>query len=214
MACIDINGTATSAMNVTVTNCTFTWSRVGTNLYDNSTVFLEVYNATVTNNTFTAAAGSGAMTAIEIHGGPAVAKGNVITGFCGGVNVVCSYAIQAGSPSGNMLIQGNTITGANFGVLFWSDAGMTLRNVTVTGNKIHLSNADWDAYWSAGVAPIPSETGTFDTLTVTNNSITFQSTKSTSYSTVLTQGVDFITIGTVKNCMASNNSIINLPTRK
>ena len=137
----NINTIATGGgtSNVTVSGNTFT--NVNLPWHDHSAVYTSGQNATITNNTFTAAHG---ITAIEVHGNGALVTGNTIRGFYRGVNIVANHTT----------FSGNTITGSLGPVELWSTEGRGLSNVTVTGNKLGQNVTNWASYLKSVKIPM------------------------------------------------------------
>ncbi|MCY2930942.1 MAG: hypothetical protein NTV86_15930 [Planctomycetota bacterium] len=209
---INLNGPATVAKNATVTNCNLKFIQVGTVGYDNAGVYVEALNANISNNTFQSTT-SFWSSAIELHGGPARAVGNTITGYQMGINVVDADPGDVTSPSGNMIVQSNIIRDVAYGVMMWSRQGQTLRNVSITNNDITLGKR-WRIGWAAGISANYGgwgANGTYDGITVTGNTVRFEIGDLRSLDRLHSGAVNSRTTGIVKNWTVSNNTLVNPP---
>jgi hypothetical protein len=218
--CINLAGYAATAQNAIVIGSTFQFQPVGTGAYDHCGLYFECINQFAIDNVFAGqistaiAAGS----ALELHGGPGVAVGNQISDVFVGINLCAAYSVYSvGSPSGDMLVESNTISDVCLGIEFWSDPIVMLSNVTVTNNVINVDNADWSGVWApgcewtAGIAMQPNQTGPFEDITVTNNLINFQN-ETQPVGSFISAGVIFYThAGLIGSCVAADNTVNNLP---
>ncbi|WP_158289363.1 glycosyl hydrolase family 28-related protein [Paenibacillus flagellatus] len=200
-----------SAQNATITNCRFNFVKAnGDPEYDNSAIYLNGRNHTVSNCLFYAAPGQKARGAIETHGGQSVVTNNVSDGYYTGVN------IQANSKDihGDITVNSNTFSNANQGIQLWPYKHYALRNVTVSGNTIHLANTVHQRYTTTGISSAggTTETGAFENITITGNTITFQeepayrsSMNEAAYGIGLVKDID------MTNVLIAGNLIKNAP---
>jgi hypothetical protein len=201
-----------NAKYATITGCHFNFVMAkGDPSYDNSAIYVNGKNHTVTNCTFYAALGQKARGAIETHGGQSVVSNNVSDGYYTGVNV------QANSTSGehaDITVIGNTFSRANQGIQLWPLKTHALRNVTISGNTISLSNLDHQRPLACGIdsAGGPQETAGYENITITGNTIIFQEelTKRAGLSDAA-YGIGFHRDVDLKNVTISDNVIKNAP---
>ncbi|MCY2931684.1 MAG: hypothetical protein NTV86_19765 [Planctomycetota bacterium] len=209
---INLNGPARAARNAVVTGCNLKFVQVGAAGYDNAGVYVECYTADVSHNTF-AATTNFSSSAIELHGGPARAVGNTISGYQAGINLVHAANGDPDSPGGDMTVRANVMRDVGYGVLLWSREGDMLRNVAIEGNDIALGKR-WRCGWVAGITVNhggPEVSGMYDRVRVTGNTIRFEPGDTRSLDRGHSGGVNFNTTGIVINSTASGNTVVNLP---
>jgi len=108
--------------------------------YDNSTVYLEGSQQIVSGNTFVSTLSDRAIGAIETHGGRSTITNNTSNNYATLVNVVGSDGrYQQSLDPSDILIANNSITCGQLGITLLPPAS-GLRNVSITGNTIHICN--------------------------------------------------------------------------
>ncbi|MEF3304940.1 glycosyl hydrolase family 28-related protein [Paenibacillus sp. GYB003] len=196
----------------TITNCRFHFVKAnGHPEYDNSAVYLNGQNHTVSNCLFYAAPGQKARGAIETHGGQSVVSNNVSDGYYTGVNVQANGASTAHA---DITVTGNTFSNANQGIQLWPMNANPLKNVTISGNTIHLANTVHLRNTTTGISSAggPAETGAFENITITGNTIVFQ--EELAYRSSLNEsayGIGLVKENDVTNVVISGNMIRNAP---
>ncbi|MDF2718544.1 MAG: hypothetical protein K0R28_5469 [Paenibacillus sp.] len=195
-----------------ITNCYFNFVMAkGSGNYDNSAVYLNGRNHSVSNCLFYAAPGQKARGAIETHMGQSVVSNNVVDGYYTGVN------LQAGSGSDDrcdMTITGNTISNANQGIQIGPYRNHPVKNVTVSGNTISLANTVHRRGLTTGIASAgwTTENALFENITVTSNTIVFQEEfELRPEMQALAYGIGFTHNSDMSNIIVSNNIIKNAP---
>jgi hypothetical protein len=116
-----------SGASVSVTNTTFTNIGAGAGYHDHSSIVASANNIEIANNTFIAAGGNAAVTAIETHsyGYPPVPKGmvtpqlvtgNVVQNYFNGMNL----SGQSYIPTSGVTVTHNQLSGVTAGIILWS----------------------------------------------------------------------------------------------
>lgn len=221
---ISIN--APAAEDARIINCYFHFVRgVSSTDYDNSTIYFTCANHAAIGNIFKADVGEGARGAMETHDGQSVITGNVSDGYQTGVNIVNAANIGGSLRENNdITVSGNTFARACYGIRLWSVTGSTLRNVTVSGNTVSLSQVDHNEIGSSGInleyASGTTLNGSFENITIANNSISFQPELNRSVdgdgnalAASSTWGIGLSPAGNVKNLQVINNVIRNAPVK-
>lgn len=187
--------------------------------YDNSGIYFQAKYHRIQNSTFLSASGSGALAAIETHGGPSNVSGCITHGFATGVNAVTwSGAITEGNAN-DINIGGNTFSDAALAISVWCVTGHTDRSVNIVGNLISINQADRLAGDYAGIRLVNDAVsgtlnGTIDGLSILGNQIRFQAEERTPPSTEsLTGGIVIDQQGAVLNLTLENNKVYNAPTQ-
>ena len=111
---------------------------VPTAYYDNSTVYLEGSQQVVTGNTFVTTLDQFAIGAIETHGGRSTIANNTTNNYAVLVNVADTLHGYTQLPN-DIVVANNSLTCAQNGITLWP-VTQNLRNVSVTGNAIHICN--------------------------------------------------------------------------
>ncbi|TMV52146.1 hypothetical protein FE783_04165 [Paenibacillus mesophilus] len=202
--------------NATVNNCTFHFVHArGFDGYDNSAVYMNGSNHTVTNCRFYAAPGEKAMGAIETHTGKSVIANNVSDGYVTGVHIQSS---ETSGEHADMTVSNNTFTNAVHAIQFWPYKQHSLKNVTVSGNTIHLANARAQRTMMVGIGAYPGflppdHTGSFENITIVGNTILCEEefTKRTNLLEGFCYGIGFVRDTSVRNVVISSNIIKNAP---
>jgi hypothetical protein len=152
-ACTGINTVVVNGptcTDVEVKDCSFHFLPLGASPagYDNSAVYVEGYNFTVAGNRFSAAVGSGARAAIELHGAGGSCVGNNSDGFLTLVNVVPWSATTLGQAdaaahlSTSHVVAGNVADRCARGISIWP---MEIRVATARGGGASTLTLDEDA---------------------------------------------------------------------
>ncbi|MEF3305459.1 glycosyl hydrolase family 28-related protein [Paenibacillus sp. GYB003] len=202
-----------------VRNCYFKFVRAnGAPNYDHATVYFNCDNHYAVNNVFVADVGDKAYAAIETHNGLSVISGNVMEGYCTGVNV-CSAS--TGQPmaraSSDITVVGNTIGRTNHGIRLWPFTGQRLSNVTIAANTISVASADHREMTSSAISIVPEGvnqtlSGTVDNLTISDNTIRFQvEPEARTMSESFVYAIGLASYGHVRNVSVYNNSIVGAP---
>ncbi|TMV46261.1 hypothetical protein FE783_26595 [Paenibacillus mesophilus] len=195
-----------------ITDCYFNFVMArGNGTYDNSAIYLNGRNHTVSNCFFYAAPGQKARGAIETHMGQSVVSGNVVDGYYTGVN------LQAGNAADercDMTVVNNTISNANQGIQIGPYNANPVKNVTIAGNTISLTNKAHKRNLTIGISSAAwSNVKTlFENITVANNTIVFQ--EEFEFRTELQSnayGIGFTHDSDLSNVVISNNVIKNAP---
>jgi len=153
-----------------------TGNPINTGIYDNTAAYLKGRNIIATNNRFFVEDKKGicAFGALEIHGGEAVASGNVSTNYAVCVAVVGD---KDWSDISNICITGNVAINANCPFMvnpFAADEPSTgLANVTISNNVAKIAQRRWGRYYWGGIA-YNSGTGFLHNLTITGNTLWFE----------------------------------------
>ncbi|MEF3307732.1 glycosyl hydrolase family 28-related protein [Paenibacillus sp. GYB004] len=197
-----------------ITNCYFNFVLAkGNGTYDNSAIYLNGRNHLVANCLFHAGPGQKARGAIETHLGQSTITNNVMDGYYTGVN------LQAGNVSGSddrcdMTITGNTISNANQGIQIGPYKTFPVKNVTVSGNTISLSNLRHKRGLTTGIASASwtNDSTFFENITVTGNTIVFEEElEPRADMQALAYGIGFTHNSDIRNVVISNNIVKNAP---
>ncbi|MEF3303644.1 glycosyl hydrolase family 28-related protein [Paenibacillus sp. GYB003] len=195
-----------------ITDCYFNFVMArGNGTYDNSAIYLNGRNHTVSNCFFYAAPGQKARGAIETHLGQSVISNNVVDGYYTGVN------LQAGNSADgrcDMTVTNNTISNANQGIQIGPYNANPVKNVTVAGNTITLTNKVHKRNLTTGISSAAwSNVKTqFENITVANNTIVFQ--EEFDFRTELQSnayGIGFTHDSDLSNVVITGNVIKNAP---
>jgi hypothetical protein len=160
-----------------VTDCAFRFVMRDDNPdYDNSAIYLEGSNYTLSGNRFASVPtpyheGRACM---QAHGGPAQIVNNTATGYQTLVSIGASYF--AGGPSSDIVCRDNTITDALIGIMLWPIGTNTLANVTVANNTIAVAQLKHGTADTGGISVVfsPYAQGLAASIAVTGNTIRFQ----------------------------------------
>lgn len=195
-----------------VTGCYFQFvMRDGNPDYDNSMVYVQATNYTLSNNLFETEIipDRGGRACMEAHGGPATVEDNTSRGFRTGVNITNAYYV--GGSLGDVVCRNNSFTDAMLGILLWPTVPNKLANVTITNNRIELAQARHRAVESSGIAAYyVDEAKTLAAhLTITGNTIRFQDEGAGRYnrSPTNTFGIGLHNLGGAEAVVIDNNTI-------
>ena len=204
---IDVNGVNVSGIVITANYFVF-HKRPLQPAFDNSTIYIDGTNYTVSNNVFSSTLSDSAVTAIEVHSGTGSINGNVISFYQNGMNIVDTRHSQ---------VTGNTIASAQFGILLWAlSSGMD--GATIRGNSITIDNVDRGAGFSGGIALAydKSVRGAHSNLSITSNVVVCQQEPgpwSVSVDGYVNYGIGLQSFGSLTNVEVANNKVINAPVR-
>lgn len=201
---------AANSSNATIRNCRINWGRnLSTAGYDNSTIYVECYDHKVLDNVITARGNADIPRgAIETHGAQTIVRGNTVTGFRHGINIIPFYGVDARAALTNsQLIEGNTLSGGANGIRVWLLTGRTTRNVSILNNIVALDQAVWPTLTAfIGIGTVDAADGTLsgdlDGLRIEGNDVRFSASETRS-------NLDYA------NCMAlslstRNNTMSNI----
>ncbi len=175
--------------------------------FDNSAIYLPTDQSTclITNTTFEGST-PGANTAIEVHKTKSCQiSANRVDSYVTAVLPLDPYSVT---------IDSNIVTKAQYAISVWSDT--LAQNVTVTNNTISLNNLDRQSFAAAGIAlywTTSGYTGSFNNITIENNSITFQPEVRTNVSGYSYWGIGIQPAGNVDTVTIQGNTITNAPIR-
>ena len=152
---IVLNGMSVSAFSVTDNLFTVIGDDPNHIAHDASVIYVHATDGVVARNTIVSAGVDtpAAITAIEVHGSRIIVSDNVITDFRVGANITGIFE----SDSQNLLVRGNSISGAAAGIVLWSDAhgahitGYGLDGVDVSHNLIRLAQT---GSWTGSIGMI------------------------------------------------------------
>ena len=203
---IDINGVNVSGVVVNGNAFVF-HKRAAQPPFDNSTVYIDATSYTVSNNIFSSTLSDSAVTAVEVHTGTGAIRGNVISFYQNGMNIVDTQQSQ---------VAGNTITSAQNGILLWAVSSSGMNGANVTGNSITIDNVERAAATSSGIslAYDNSAPGPHSNLSISSNVIVCQQvTNPQPVSADVNYGIGLQSLGSLTNAVVSNNNVINAPVR-
>lgn len=197
----------------------------GVEPYDNTAFYTDGYRVTAAYNTVVGkiVAGmpminGGAVGAIELHGGPAVAVGNEIQ------NVrVCMSLVSAwsGAPdprtASAIAALGNHCRGVNEGIRLAAMDSRRLARVAVAGNQIDIAQTQWNLHASMGIELEWTATGmngSFEDITIAHNSVRFEdegdgSTRATALLTNV--GIGLAPAGNAARVLVVGNEVAGAP---
>ncbi|TMV52145.1 twin-arginine translocation signal domain-containing protein [Paenibacillus mesophilus] len=200
--------------NATIRNCYFRFVRgTGTTNYDNTSVYLNGRNHTVSDCRFYTDISAKALGAIETHTGQSVIANNVTENFCTGINLQAS---ADSDPHCDMTITGNTFSNANQAIQLWPLGNHPIKNVTITGNTISLDNPGHNRATTAGITSAGSstDTGAFENINITGNTILFKEelvSRSGTFYEGFAYGIGIAKDTTIRDLIISNNVIKYAP---
>ncbi|PYI55432.1 glycosyl hydrolase family 28-related protein [Paenibacillus flagellatus] len=204
-----------NSKNARVASCSFRFVAArGAKGYDNSAVYLNGRNHTVTNCRFYAAPDQTAFGAIETHTGQSVVSGNVSDGYITGVHIQAS---ETSAEHADITVANNTFSNAAHAIQLWTYKEHSIKNVTITGNTISIANADKKRTMMVGIGAYPgflppTYTGTFENVTITGNTIQFQEEfVRRDLLEGFCYGIGFVRETDVRNVVIANNIIKNAP---
>jgi len=172
---VSLNGKTVSDCSVTDSYFRFVMRDANPD-YDNSAVYIEGTNYTMSGNTFesTPTPYHEARACMEAHGGPAAVFNNTAVGYQTILNIVGSYF--DGGNSSDITCHDSIAKDALIGILIWPTAPNNLKNVTVTNNTIEVAQLKHGTADTGGVSVVFSyeAKGEASNITITGNTIRFQ----------------------------------------
>jgi hypothetical protein len=192
--------------------------------YDNTALYADGYRITAVNNTIIGkivpgmpVINGGAIGAIELHGGPGLAAGNLIRDVR-----VCMSLVSAwnGAPdpraANRIAAAGNRCEGVNEGIRLAAMSGRSLREVVVSGNEINVAQTRWNQHLSMGVELewATDLAGDFDDIVIEGNVIRFEQEGAGSQrATALLSnvGIGLAPAGSVKRAAVTGNGVFGAP---
>ncbi|GAA3411172.1 glycosyl hydrolase family 28-related protein [Paenibacillus hodogayensis] len=214
-----LNFNSSKSSQVTVRNNYFQFAkRTGDVYYDNTVVYCECSDYRIQDNHFSATDASVgfATGAIELHGSPCVASGNLIHRYIAGIQL-CS-AWDSYNDFGNFVVANNTFNDVYNGI-YLHMSNMPLKNVLIDSNVIAM---DQLAYYSfsdgttAGIRiidVIQTPGRTIEKLSITNNQILFkpETTGSSTRRVYGTGGILLDYPNGIDGVIVEGNQIVNSP---
>lgn len=200
--------------NISILNCYFRFVRgTGTSTYDNTSVYLNGRNHTVSNCRFYTDIAAKALGAIETHTGQSVISNNVTENYCTGVNLQAS---ADSDPHCDMTIIGNTFSNANQAIQLWPLGVHPIKNVTITGNTISLDSLGHNRATTAGITSAggPADTGAFEHISITGNTILFKeelASRAGTFYEGFAYGIGFVKNTTIRDVTIAHNVIKHAP---
>ena len=201
-----------------VHECNFDWMINGTVQYDLSNVYMEGRDLELSNCVFEAAnkTNGDARAGFEVHGSSRIVN-NVVNGYSIGFHVTAYF--NAVETVTSTVVTGNVVKNANNGILIWSvyvptaPHGFAWHNLVVSDNVIFINNADRQAQYPQGIALNfdPAALNLFDTISITNNVITFQAENRAYIDHLTTYGIGLTPLGSMTNILVSGNIVKNAP---
>ncbi len=193
--------------------------------YDNTAFYTNGFGVTVAYNTVVGEIVSGmpringgAIGAIELHGGPALAVHNHVkdTRVCLGV-VSASGGVPDERAANDIAVIANRCEGVNEGIVLVSIDGRRLRNVAVALNEIEVAQTRWNQHGSSGIELlwlVAGISGEFVDVTIARNAIRFEdegagSERATAVLSNAAIGV--APAGSVRNIRVTGNTVIGAP---
>jgi len=240
-------------LRTTITNNYFHFVRNHPNVqqppppYDVSTVYAEGSQQVITGNTFITSLPDQPVCAIETLSGRNVIANNTIQNYVVGMDILPSYATcpQPLPPNydpvpdcpssldldpNETVIANNSITCAQGGMVIFPTTGLTLHNVSITGNSIDVCNATRSQlspplatglnyagiktiFFAHGMADHRGYEGNVDGLIISNNVITMQK-ENRDYlyeNNRFTGGILLHQIGNLANVLIKGNIVKDAP---
>jgi len=207
-----------TAKKARVTNNTFRFVRgYGHERYDNSAVYLNCEDHTLSGNKFYADPAEKAFGAMETHKGPSTVTNNVSDGYHTLLHVVSPSRGQSVATP-RMEVYNNEAKRANHAIRLWSITDTILKNVHIHDNIIDVAQVTHNEITSSGISMVHDSAtplrGPQDTITIENNTITFQLDRMQRTVTESnTYGIGLAPSGNINNVIVSGNKVYNAPVR-
>jgi hypothetical protein len=182
---VTLNGTDVSDVEL-LNNYAEYRQDTGVEPYDNTAFYTEGFRITAAYNTVVGkiVAGmpminGGAVGAIELHGGPAVAIGNEIQNVRVCMSLVSAWGGAADPRTTNAIAAlDNRCVGVNEGIRLAAMDNRRLKGVAVAGNQINIAQTRWNLHAAMGIElewTAAGMNGSFEDVTIANNTIEFES---------------------------------------
>jgi hypothetical protein len=181
---VTLNGTEVSDVEL-LNNYAEYRQDTGVEPYDNTAFYTEGFRITAAYNTVVGKVvpgmpmiNGGAIGAIELHGGPAVAIGNEIQDVRVCMSLVSAWAGAADTRNTNAIAAlDNRCTGVNEGIRLAAMDSRRLKGVAVAGNHIEIAQVRWNLHAAMGIElewTAAGMNGSFEDITIANNTIRFE----------------------------------------
>jgi hypothetical protein len=194
--------------------------------YDNSQVYIETREHVVSGNIFIADLSARALGAIETHGARSTITGNVTDGFATLANIVPMQTVYTDATPNQFVVSDNSVSNAWQGIRFWSITGRSIKGAVITGNAIHIANADravggWlpgvddmtgIGFRDDGVAPLDLD-GDIEDVVINENVITYQPEERVYSPSSYNAGVSLYARGNLRDIEVSHNIIRDAPSQ-
>lgn len=193
--------------------------------YDNTAFYTDGYRVTAAYNTVVGkiVAGmpminGGAVGAIELHGGPAVAVGNEIQDVRVCLSLVSAWSGAADPRTASAIAAlGNHCRGVNEGIRLAAMDGRRLSRVAVADNQIDVAQAQWNLHAAMGIElewTAAGMNGSFEDITIASNTVRFQgegagSARATALLTNV--GIGLAPAGNASRVMVCGNEVAGAP---
>jgi hypothetical protein len=207
------------ASAATVKDCAFRFRRGASSnpFYDNSSVYTEASQVTVSRNHFLSTNEQNAVTAIEVHGGPDIeVSENEAREFQVGLNIVNSTQGYPDVKDAHAVVHDNRLLDTTQAFALWSVTGRTLRDVTIEHNTITMQQHRqyYDTWLGVSFVRGPKSAGidgAFDDVTVEDNIVDFRPLYSERIATLQSIGIDASPKGPLDHFVVRHNQIIGSP---
>jgi hypothetical protein len=181
---VTLNGTDVSDVEL-LNNYAEYQQDTGVEPYDNTALYTDGYRITAAYNTIVGkiVAGmpminGGAVGAIELHGGPAVAVGNEIQDVRVCMSLVSAWGGAADPRTSNAIAAlGNRCLGVNEGIRLAAMHNRRLKGVAVAGNQIEIAQTQWNLHVAMGIElewTAAGMSGNFEDITIVGNTVRFE----------------------------------------
>jgi hypothetical protein len=213
-----IGNTGVDGTDLVVDKCyfQFVYQAGNTYSYDNTCLYVNAQNYTLSNNYFTTTVNSGCRTAYEAHWGQGVCKGNTVENFMTGAFV--DGANKSGVQD-NIIVNSNSFRNVNSGILI-DPFGTTYNcaNVIISDNTVYLTQKDWGLNNSIGIGTVyaTNSQSLIDTFTIQDNLIVFQDEGSSGRAGVTFEaaaGINVNSYSGANNVLVQGNIVKNAPGR-
>ena len=193
--------------------------------YDNTAFYTDGYRVTAAYNTVVGkiVAGmpminGGAVGALELHGGPAVAVGNDIQDVRVCMSLVSAWGGAPDSRTANAIAAlDNRCQGVNEGIRLAAMDDRRLARVAVAGNQVDVAQTKWDLHASMGIEldwTAAGMNGRFDDITIAHNAVRFEdegdgSTRATAL--LSNVGIGLAPAGNAHRVLVLGNAVAGAP---
>jgi hypothetical protein len=193
--------------------------------YDNTAFYTDGYRVTAAYNTVVGKIvpgmpmiNGGAVGAIELHGGPAVAVGNEIQDVRVCMSLVSAWSGAADPRTASAIAAlGNHCRGVNGGIRLAAMDGRRLAQVAVADNQIDIAQTQWNLHAAMGIELEWTATGmngSFADITIAQNTVRFadEGEGSTRATALLTNvGIGLAPAGNAARVMVLGNEVAGAP---
>jgi polygalacturonase len=202
---IDCNGRSVSGVHIEGNKFLFQ-KRPAQPPFDNSTIYVDGSDFSITDNVFQSGPQMAATTAIETHAGTGLVSNNVTSWYASGIIAVNTNQVRIAS---------NIIAKAQSGISLWATHDSVNRGSQVASNIVNLNNRERQSGGPSGIFLWHGNesTGDFDGLTIEGNTITFEPDTSADMHGYDTWGIGLESNGSVSRAIVRDNVIVNAPIR-